>query len=582
MSAFKNDESGAGMTLSLALRRCWWAFIGVGLASGLLNILYLTGSFFMLQVYDRVLPSHSVPTLVALSLLALMLYIFQGVFELGRSRMLTRIAASLDEAMNVRIFSAMVQLPLRTKVSGDGLQPLRDFDQIRSFLSGMGPPALFDLPWLPLYLVICFLFHPVIGWLAIFGVIVLAGLTCLTNAKSSNHSKMTAEAANLRNAYAMTSQRNAEVINAMGMVSSVSRMWEEKNSSYRALMNNSSDVSNGYATVSKVFRLALQSAVLAAGALLVMDGAASGGIIIAASILTSRALAPVELAIANWKSFTNARHAWKRTNDLLNAIPENAMPLQLPKPKRSMTVESLAGVAPGGRSLIFSDVSFALEAGSAVGVIGMSASGKSSLARVLLQLWPAARGTVRFDGAELHQWSLDDIGKFIGYLPQDVELFNGTIAQNIARFADDATPGAIIAAAKAARVHELIVRMPKGYETDIGDGGTLLSAGQRQRIALARALYGDPFLVILDEPNSNLDAEGEQALAEAITSVCARAGIVLVIAHRPSVLSSVNLVLVMNAGRMEAFGPKDEVLGRVLRKPERQLSVVVDVTKAGA
>ncbi len=575
----KFNKQALNVTTGDALRRSWWAFVGVGLASALINILYLTGSFYMLQVYDRVLPSKSLPTLVSLSILALLLYLFQGWFEIIRSRILVRIASSVDELLNGRVFQAMLQMPFRTRIPGDGMQPIRDFDHIRSFLSGMGPPAFFDLPWLPFYVAICFMFHPVIGWMAIFGAVVLAGLTYLTNVSSRTHSKLANESSNVRNGYASLSLRNAEVIRAMGMAGRVGQIWEEKNGAHRVLMCSASDVGNQYAAISKIFRMALQSAVLAAGAILVMDGSASAGIMIAASILTSRALAPVELAIANWKGFVTARDAWRRTSDVLTATAEKAPPLKLPRPSRVLTVEKLAGTAPGNKGLIFIDVDFTVQAGSAVGIIGMSASGKSAMARVLLQLWPTVRGSVRLDGAELSQWSTEDLGKYIGYLPQDVELFNGTIAENIARFQEDASPASIIAAAKAARIHDMVIRLPNGYDTEIGEGGTLLSAGQRQRVALARALYGEPFLIVLDEPNSNLDADGEEALSEAILSVRARGGIVLVIAHRPSVLSSVDLVMVMNGGRMNAFGPKDEVLGRVVNKPERQLQVVVDTTK---
>ncbi|MBD9388224.1 type I secretion system permease/ATPase [Agrobacterium sp. AGB01] len=574
------SPKASNVTTGEALRRSWWSFVAVGVASALINILYLTGSFFMLQVYDRVLPSKSIPTLVSLCLLALILYLFQGWFEVIRSRMLVRIAASLDEVLNGRVFQAMLQMPFKARMPGDGMQPLRDFDHIRNFLSGMGPPAFFDLPWMPFYVAICFLFHPLVGWLAIFGAVVLACLTFMTNWSSRKHSKLANEYSNARNGYALLSLRNAEVIRAMGMSGRITKAWQEKNSAHRALMCTTSDVGNGYAAISKIFRLALQSAVLAVGALLVMDGSASAGIMIAASILTSRALAPVELAIGNWKGFIGARDAWRRTSEVLAATAEQSPPLQLPAPRNVLAVEKLAGSAPASKNLIFVDIDFKVHAGSAVGIVGMSASGKSALARVLLQLWPTVRGSVRLDGAELSQWSAEDLGRYIGYLPQDVELFNGTIAENIARFAEDADPKAIIAAAKAARIHEMVIRLANGYDTEIGDAGTLLSAGQRQRVALARALYGDPFLVILDEPNSNLDADGEQALSEAILGVRARGGIVLVIAHRPSVLSSVDLVMVMNGGRMNAFGSRDEVLGRVVSKPERQLQVVID-TKTG-
>ncbi|WP_274534277.1 type I secretion system permease/ATPase [Rhizobium sp. Root482] len=553
-----------------ALRNCKMAFVGVGLASALVNVLYLTGSFFMLEVYDRVLPSRSIPTLIALCLLALLLYAFQGAFELVRGRMLVRIAGALDEAMSGRIYRTVVQAPLKLRTQGDGLQALRDFDQVRSFLSGAGPAAFFDLPWLPFYVGICFLFHPMIGVVSIIGSVILIALTFLTNRGTQGPSKKAAEAGSHRNAFAQSSQRNAEVMQAMGMLGRMSHLWEERNNTYREQNRQTSDVGNGYGALSKVFRMALQSAVLATGAVLVIEGLASPGIIIAGSILTARALAPVELAIGNWRGFVSARQSWQRLKELLKALPEREPPLELPVPSDRLTAESLAGGPPGAQRLTFADVNFTVRAGSALGVIGPSASGKSSLARALLGIWPAFRGSVRLDGAALDQWDSDRLGQYIGYLPQDVELFAGTVAQNIARFSEDASSEAIVSAARAARVNDLILKLPNGYETEIGEGGASLSAGQRQRVALARALYGDPFLVVLDEPNSNLDAEGEQALSEAIMSVRARGGIVVVIAHRPSALAAADMVLMMNEGRMQAFGPKDEVLTQILRKDRAQ------------
>lgn len=553
-----------------ALRNCKMAFVGVGLASALVNVLYLTGSFFMLEVYDRVLPSRSIPTLIALCLLALLLYAFQGAFELVRGRMLVRIAGALDEAMSGRIYRTVVQAPLKLRTQGDGLQALRDFDQVRSFLSGAGPAAFFDLPWLPFYVGICFLFHPMIGVVSIIGSVILIALTFLTNRGTQGPSKKAAEAGSHRNAFAQSSQRNAEVMQAMGMLGRMSHLWEERNNTYREQNRQTSDVGNGYGALSKVFRMALQSAVLATGAVLVIEGLASPGIIIAGSILTARALAPVELAIGNWRGFVSARQSWQRLKELLKALPEREPPLELPVPSDRLTAEGLAGGPPGAQRLTFADVNFTVRAGSALGVIGPSASGKSSLARALLGIWPAFRGSVRLDGAALDQWDGDRLGKYIGYLPQDVELFAGTVAQNIARFSEEASSEAIVSAARAARVNDLILKLPNGYETEIGEGGASLSAGQRQRVALARALYGDPFLVVLDEPNSNLDAEGEQALSEAIMSVRARGGIVVVIAHRPSALAAADMVLMMNEGRMQAFGPKDEVLTQILRKDRAQ------------
>ncbi len=563
----KNPKLKAGAAEpGAALRNCKAAFVGVFIASALVNILYLTGSFFMLEVYDRVLPSRSIPSLIALCILALLLYAFQGAFEMVRGRMLVRIAGALDEAMGARIYRAVVQAPLKVKTQGDGLQALRDFDQVRAFLSGTGPAAFFDLPWLPFYIGICFLFHPMIGYVAIIGSLILIALTFLTNRGTQGPSRAASEAGNRRNAFAQASQRNAEVMQAMGMLGRMSEIWEQRNRTYRDQNRLTSDVGNGYGAVSKVFRMALQSGVLATGAVLVIEGMASPGIIIAGSILTARALAPVELAIGNWRGYVACRQSWQRLKDLLKALPERDAPLELPAPRERLSAEALAGGPPGAQRLTFAEINFTVRAGSALGVIGPSASGKSSLARALIGLWPAHRGAVRLDGAALDQWDSDRLGHHIGYLPQDVELFAGTIAQNIARFAEDATSEAIVAAARAARVNDLILKLPNGYETEIGEGGAALSAGQRQRVALARALYGDPFLVVLDEPNSNLDAEGEQALSEAIMTVRSRGGIVVVIAHRPSALASADMVLMLNEGRMQAFGPKEEVLSQILRK----------------
>lgn len=562
------------------LRDCRSAFIGVGIASAFINILYLTGSFFMLEVYDRVLPSRSIPSLIALSLLALLLYSFQGAFELIRGRMLVRIAEVLDETMSARIHRALVKAPLRLKMQGDGLQALRDFDQVRLFLSGSGPAALFDLPWLPFYVAICFLFHPIIGFVAIAGVLVLTLLTYLTDHGSQVSARKAFEAGGLRNSLAQASQRNAEVVQAMGMATRLTARWEERNAVFREGNRRTSDIGNGYGALSKVFRMVLQSGVLAAGAILVIEGQASPGIIIAGSILTARAFAPVELAIGNWRSLVAARQSWKRLKELLRTLPETHPPLALSAPRESLSVEGLASGPPAQKQIVLTDMNFTIRAGSALGVIGPSASGKSSLARAILGVWPVYRGSVRLDGAGLDQWDPEALGKHIGYLPQDVELFAGTVAQNICRFAEDMTPELIVAAAKTAGVNDLILRLPSGYETEIGEGGMSLSAGQRQRVALARALYGDPFLVVLDEPNSNLDAEGEQALSDAIKNVRARGGIVVVIAHRPSALANVNLVLMMNEGRMQAFGSKDDVLGKVLRPQQierpPQLKIVTE------
>jgi ATP-binding cassette subfamily C protein len=563
--------------LAEALGACRSAIISIGLMSGMSNILMLTGAIFMLEVYDRVLPSRSVPTLVGLALLAGGLYTALGLLDFIRGRILVRIGGRLDEALSGRVYETIVRLPLKAGSRNDGLQPLRDLDSIRSFLSGLGPTAMFDLPWLPIYLVICFMFHPYIGLAALFGAVVLSIITLMTETMTREPTRQANGFAVARMALAETSRRNAEVLTAMGMTGRIAAMWSEANNKYLASQRRASDAAGGFGSASKVLRMMLQSGVLAVGAYLVIYQMATAGIIIAGSILSARALAPVDLAIANWRSFVSARQSWRRLTELLAFLPTQLAPMALRPPCKSVVLENASVVPPGRERLAAQDVSFSLQAGNGLGIIGPSGSGKSSLARVLVGVWRPVRGRIRLDGAALDQWSAESLGKHIGYLPQDVELLAGTVAQNIGRFSDPPDPQAVIAAANAAGVHELIVGLPEGYETQVGEGGAALSAGQAQRIALARALYGDPFLVVLDEPNSNLDADGDEALTRAIMGVRARGGIVIVVAHRPSAIAGVDVVLMMNQGRAQGYGPKDEVLARVLQRNDaaaRTLKVV--------
>jgi ATP-binding cassette subfamily C protein len=399
----------------------------------------------------------------------------------------------------------------------------------------------------------------------------------LTESMTRDPTRAATTFAAARMALAETSRRNAEVLTAMGMTRRMAAHWNEANIRYLANQRRVSDVAGGFGSMSKVLRMILQSGVLAVGAYLVIYQQATAGIIIAGSILSARALAPVDLAIANWRGFVAARQAWKRLTDLLALLPAQVPPMPLQPPSKSLVVEAVSVMPPGKDKIIVQDVSLALQAGNGLGIIGPSGSGKSSLARMMVGVWSPARGRIRLDGAALDQWSTETLGKHIGYLPQDVELLAGSVAQNIGRFSEKTDAEAVIAAATAAGVHDLIVGLPEGYETQVGEGGTALSAGQAQRIALARALYGDPFLVVLDEPNSNLDAEGDEALAKAILGVRARGGIAIVVAHRPSAIASVDLLLMMNHGRAQAFGPKDEVLSRVLQREStapRSLKVV--------
>jgi ATP-binding cassette subfamily C protein len=554
-----------GAELASVLRRSRSAFLGVALLSSLINVLMLTGPLFMLQVYDRVLPSHNIPTLIGLAILVAALLLFQGILDAIRGRVLLRIGGALDDELAGRTYDAVARLPLKKRTGGDGLQPVRDLDQIRNFLGSPGPSAIFDLPWMPLYVGICFLFHPLIGIAATIGALILIVMTIIAEAVTRTPAKAAVGFAAKRHAFLESSRRNAEVIRAMGMGGAMLARFSAISDDYLRNHQGASDRAGTLAAFSRVLRLLLQSFVLGLGAYLVINQQATPGIIIASAILTSRALGPVELAIANWKNFVAARQAYRRLSELLASLPQDKSPLPLPKPESTLSVEGVSAAQPSGQRIILQDVTFALKAGEGLGIVGPSAAGKSSLARLIVGVWQPVRGKVRLDGAALDQWSPESLGRHIGYLPQDVELFDGTIAENISRFAANPDADAIIGAAQASGVHELVVRLPEGYETPIGEAGAALSAGQRQRVALARALYGDPFLIVLDEPNSNLDTEGEEALIAAISNVRSRGGMVVVIAHRASVLAAVDQVLVLRQGRQQAFGPRDEVLRTGLR-----------------
>ena len=567
--------------LGEALRSCRSAFIGVGIMSCMINLLYLTGSIFMLEVYDRVIPSRSVATLVGLVALCGGLYIAQGILDMIRGRILGRIGTSLDEALNARVFETIVRLPLLVGARNDGLQPLRDLDAVRSFLGSMGPGAFFDLPWLPFYLAICFAFHWLIGVTALVGAVILVMLTLITEFMSRRPAREALTLAARRSDLAASSRRNAEVLIAMGMAGRLKKRWSEANEKYLSGNQHTSDVTGGLGAIAKVMRMTLQSAVLAVGAYLVIHQEATAGIIIAGSILSARALAPVDLAIAHWKGFVAARQSWQRLNRLFETIPAQVAQTLLQSPSKRLSVEAVSIAPPGDQRVIVQDVNFVLEAGHGLGVIGPSGSGKSSLVRALVGVWQPARGKVRLDGAALDQWSSDVLGRHVGYLPQDVELFGGTVAQNICRFDPDAKSDAIIAAAKEAGVHDMIIKMRDGYDTQIGEQGAALSAGQAQRVALARALYGDPFLIVLDEPNSNLDSEGDEALTGAIRSARERGAIVVVVAHRPVGIEAVDQLLVLKDGRMQAFGPKETVLGQVLQRVPAPSPIKI-VSDAGA
>lgn len=577
-----SGSNGQASELSEALSSCRLTFIAVGIFTAVVNVLTLTGSLFMLQVYDRVLPSRSVPTLVVLLVLVAVLLAIQGMLETLRSRLMVRIGRFLDERLSNRVFGVAVSLPLKMQSSGDGMVVMRDLDQIRSFISSQGPTALFDLPWLPLYLGLCFAFHVWIGVTALIGAILLISLTLLTEMWGRKPANEAVQLGSRRVFLAEATRRNAEVVHAMGMGNRLMRGWQDVNTRYMDAHQRSSDVVGGLSGVSRVLRTLLQSTVLAMGAYLVLQQEATAGIIIASSIIVARALSPVEIAIANWKNFQSFRLSWRRISELLafNKVSESR--LELPAPTSTLILEGVTVAVPGQSRVIISDVSFQLSAGQGLGIIGPSASGKSTLARAIVGIWTVLRGKVRLDGADITQWTPEAIGPHIGYLPQDVELFEGTVAQNIARFENVIDAEAVIAAARTAGVHDLIVALPDGYETKVGDYGAALSAGQRQRIALARAVYRDPFLVVLDEPNSNLDTEGEEALTQAILKIRQRGGIAIVVAHRPSALLGVDHALALVGGRVRVFGPRDEVLRKVFEQSRPPSVRVVKDAEGGA
>ncbi|MCP4385485.1 MAG: type I secretion system permease/ATPase [Hyphomicrobiales bacterium] len=558
------DVSGRS-ELASAIFDCRRALLGIILFSGIMNILTLTGPLFMLQIYDRVVPSQSIPTLLGLGAIVAFLYMSLGFFDQIRARILVRVGAYVDEVVHPKVFKAVVTMPLRNALPGDGLQPLRDLDQIRNFISSGGPAAFADMPFLPFQILICFLIDPLIGYAVIFGAVVIFFLTMATDLSVRAASLKASEKGSQRFAVIEAGRRNAEVLRSLGMAGRLADRWGEINRTYEESHLKVLQTSGGFAGASRIFRMMFQSALLGLGAYLVIEHGASFGIIIAASILGARALQPIEQLVSNWRGFVASRQAWSRLNRLLAQFPDTEEPMPLPDPKAGLSVESLAVVPPASSRPSVVDVSFDLGAGSALGIIGPSGAGKSSLVRVIIGAWAPARGRVRLDGAALEQWHPDILGRHIGYLPQDVELFAGTVAENISRFEPDADPEVIVEAAKAAGVHDLVLRLPEGYSTDIGEGGASLSAGQRQRVALARALYRDPFLVVLDEPNSNLDAEGDAALTQAIRLIRQRGGIAIVVAHRPSALEGVDMALAMINGGMAAFGQKEDVLRKVLK-----------------
>lgn len=551
-----------------ALRDCRRAFWGVALSSGVVNVLMLAGPLYMLQIYDRVLASRSVPTLVALSVFLVGAYAFQAVLDIIRARVVVRSATLLDHRLGRDVHDAVLRLAVQGKTAAEANRPVADLDQIRTFLTGVGPIAVVDLPWIPLFLVVCFLIHPWLGMVALAGAFLLIGVAVLAERAARVAARAVMQDSGLRAAMVEAGRRNSETAIAMGMATSLSARWTQVNERFVGATARAADVIGAYGSVSKVVRLLLQSGILGLGAYLVIKQELTAGAMIAASIMMGRALAPVEVGIANWRGFVTARQSVRRLSEVLARNYVKPVPMELPRPSNQLDVDLPAVIVPDSGRLIVKDIRFRLTAGEALGVIGPSGAGKTSLARTIVGIWPTAvRGSVRIDGAALDQWDTERLGEHIGFVSQGVELFDGTIADNIARMATATDSAAVIEAGRAAGAHDMILKFPNGYDTKIGDAGASLSAGQRQRIALARAIYRNPFLLVLDEPNSNLDSDGERALLEAIQNSKSRGAIVVLIAHRPAMLAVCDKVLFLANGTQQAFGPRDSVLNRVLARP---------------
>ncbi|WP_445621084.1 type I secretion system permease/ATPase [Kushneria sp. Sum13] len=547
--------------LQQALKVCQRSFISVGGFSMCINLLMLVPPLYMLQVYDRVITTRSVDTLIMLTLIVMFLFLVMGGLELVRSRILVRTGNRLETLTNTRIYRAMFRRSL-LRGGHQTAQPLSDLTTLRQFLTGNGLFAFFDAPWMPIYIGVLFLFNVWFGVFAIAAGLILLALA-VTNERATR--KLLADAGSDQiqaQALANANLRNAEVLHAMGMLSGIQARWAQRHHDYLVRQSRASDRAGTLANLSKVLRLAFQSLILGLGAWLVLQGTLTPGMMIAGSILMGRALAPIDQMIGAWKGFVSARSARQRLEGLLEEVPADREKMSLPEPRGDIRVEGVSAAPPGVRLPTLRNLNFTLARGEQVGVIGPSASGKSTLARVLLGIWPPQVGTVRLDGVDVSQWPREELGPHIGYLPQDIELFDGTISDNIARLgAVDAEE--VVEAARMAGVHEMILQQPQGYDTPISSGGGALSGGQRQRIGLARALYGRPVLVVLDEPNASLDDSGERALIQALARLREMKTTVLVISHRPATLKAVDKLLVMKEGQIGAFGPRDQVVAHL-------------------
>lgn len=558
----KPEKTPGQIELARALKTVRHYFIYAGFFSAAVNLLMLVPIIYMLQVYDRVITSGNLSTLGMLTLIMVCLLAAMGAFEWVRSAILVSASNRIEQGLRERVFNATFKRALMTGGMNNSSQPISDLSSLRQFLTGNGVFAFFDAPWYPIYVGVMFMFHPLFGVVGIVAGIVMVALA-VVNEKITNKKLQNAnEEANQVNAQINSSLRNAEVIGAMGMTDNVRQRQQEKANRVLILQTEASRSAGKVTSISKAFRITTQSLILGMGAWLAVNQQISPGMMIAGSLLLGRALAPIDLLVGTWNGFSVARAQYNRLAKLLDNVPPDQEKMSLPTPEGNVQVEQLVVAPPGTRTPVVRGVNLTLTPGEALGIVGPSGSGKSSLARAILGLWPAMNGSVRLDGADVASWDRQELGPYVGYLPQDIELFDGTVAENICRFGEQDSDQ-IVAAAKMAGVHEMVLHLPNGYDTHIGSSGGVLSGGQRQRIGLARAIYGQPRLVVLDEPNSNLDDAGEKELISALQRIAEQGTTVVVITHRMMILSCVSKILVMKEGAPVKFGPRDQVLSEL-------------------
>jgi PrtD family type I secretion system ABC transporter len=546
------------------LKQCRLHFLYAGAFSFFVNVFLLAVPLYTLQVFDRVFSSRSVETLLLITLLAGFALLAMAFLDLLRARLLLAAGATLDRSLGPIVISGLLDEVVRSGGNKGNDVGLRDVAALRAYLTGAGIIALFDAPWAPVFTLIVFLFHPLLGLLATFGAAALFLLAWINNKVTRPSTEEMGSRARAASRYINASIRNAEVVRALGMQEAVTHAWHRLNDGVIAAQLEGGRRGTIVMSLTKFTRLMIQVGMLGLGAYLVIRQQVTSGAMVATTLVLARALGPVEAAIGTWRSFIDARGAYRRLDELINRKEAEAKVMSLPAPEGQVKVEGVVFALTRAEQPILKGVSFELTPGESLGVIGPSAAGKSTLARVLTGIWKPTAGAARLDGADLSAWDRGELSAYLGYLPQDVELFPGTVGENIARMAST-NSAAVVRAAQRAGAHEMILRLAKGYDSEVGEGGVLLSAGQRQRVALARALYGDPRLVILDEPNANLDGEGEEALMKALGALSDDGVTVVIISHKPSLLANVNKLLVLNAGRVEMFGPRAEIMARVTR-----------------